>query len=369
MPITVGEITDFTGPSAPACIPMHHALEDLVRYYNDEGLIPGAKLRLISYDTRTDASRYTLAYDWCKERGANIMAAMITGSAETIRPFAERDKIPVASPAYSEAAVEPPGWVFVFCVPYKPQVKTLLKWLSENDWKGQGIPKLGHYDWEMPIGLEIEAGIKEYCQDHPDKFDYVGSFIAPMGSMSAAGEAAKLKDCDYVYGTMFEGSVIMKAFSLKGYHTQFIADSGSFGFYKFMVESVGWENLDGYITTMTAPWFDEDNAAVAFIKEVISRYHPGKSPEDMDGAYHGSLLLMYSMFEVLRQAVEKVGIENYDGQAFCDAAVKYSLQMEGFPQCYFTDTVRYLVHQCAIYRWSAEEKRLVRLTDWLPFVE
>ena len=86
--ITVGEITDFTGPSAPACIPMHHALEDLVRYYNDEGLIPGAKLRLISYDTRTDASRYTLAYDWCKERGANIMAAMITGSAETIRPFA-----------------------------------------------------------------------------------------------------------------------------------------------------------------------------------------------------------------------------------------------------------------------------------------
>jgi len=168
---------------------------------------------------------------------------------------------------------------------------------------------------------------------------------------------------------MFGGSVIIKAFSLKGYHTQFIADSGSFGFYKFMVESVGWENLDGYITTMTAPWFDEDNATVAFIKEVISRYHPGKSPEDMDGAYHGSLLLMYSMFEVLRQAVEKVGIENYDGQAFCDAAVKYSLQMEGFPQCYFTDTVRYLVHQCAIYRWSAEEKRLVRLTDWLPFVE
>jgi hypothetical protein len=67
--------------------------------------------------------------------------------------------------------------------------------------------------------------------------------------------------------------------------------------------------------------------------------------------------------------VEKVGTENVDGQAFCDEAVKYTLKYEGFPQCYFTDTVRYLVHQCAIYRWSAEENGLVKLTDWLPFVE
>jgi len=349
---------------------MHQAIQDLVKYYNDEELIPGAKLRLVSYDTRTDPSRYTLAYDWCKERGATIMLAMVTGSAQTIRPFAERDEIPVATPSYDEPAVEPPGWVFAFCAAFKPQVKTLLKWLNENHWDyKQGSPKLGHYDWEMPIALDTKDGIREYCQDHPDQFDYVGSFIAPMGSMSAAGEAGKLKDCDYVWGTMFGGAVIMKSFSDRGYHTQFIADSGSFGFYKFMVNRVGWETLDGYITTMTAPWFDEDNAAVAFIKEVISRYRPGKTPEDMDGAYHGSFLLMYSMFEVLRQAVEKVGAEDFDGQAFCDAAVKYSLQMEGFPQCYFTDTVRYLVHQCAIYRWSAEAQGLVKLTDWLPFGE
>jgi hypothetical protein len=368
--ITIGEITDFTGPSAPACIPMHQDMEDLVRYYNDEGLIPGAKLRLVSYDTRTDPARYALGYDWVKQKGAGLILAVVTGSAETIRPFAERDRIPIATVSYSEAAVEPPGWVFAFCAPFKPQVKTLLKWLSENNWDyTQGIPKLGHYDWEMPVGLEIEAGIKEYCQAHPDKFDYVGSFIAPMGSMSAAGEVEKLKDCDYVFGTMFEGSVIMKGFSLKGYHTQFIADSGSFGFYKFMVQSVGWENLDGYITTMVAPFWDEENAAVAFIKEVIGRYHPGKSPEDMGGAYHGAFFLLYSIFEIVRQAVEKVGADNFDGQAFCDAAVKYSLQYEGFPQCYFTDTVRYLEHECAIYKWSAASEGLIRLTDWLPFTE
>jgi hypothetical protein len=75
------------------------------------------------------------------------------------------------------------------------------------------------------------------------------------------------------------------------------------------------------------------------------------------------------MFEIVRQAVEKVGIENFDGQAFCDEAVKYSLQYEGFPQSYFTDTVRYLVHQCAIHKWSAASEGLIRLTDWLPFTE
>jgi hypothetical protein len=367
--ITIGEITDFTGVSAPATVPMHQSMVDLVRYYNDQGLIPGAKLRLVSYDTRTDAARFTVGYDWCKERGADITFTPVTGLAETIRPFAERDKIPVANPSYSEAAVEPPGWVFAFCAPFKAQVKTLLNWISEQWDYTERIPKLGHYTWNLPMGLEVKAGIEEYCQDNPDKFDYVGTVAAPLGSTSAAGEAEKLRGCDYVFGTGFMSSVIMKAFSAKGYHTQFIGDGTSFGFYNYIVNSVGWENLDGYIITMTASSFDEENAAVAFIKEVISRYHPGKSPEDIGGAYHGAFLLMYSMFEILRQAVEKVGVENFDGQAFCDAAVKYSLQIEGFPQCYFTDTVRYLVHQCAIYKWSAEVHGLVRLTDWLPLAE
>ncbi|MBL7119682.1 MAG: ABC transporter substrate-binding protein [Dehalococcoidia bacterium] len=369
--ITIGEITDLTGPSAPACIPMHRAMEDLVKYYNEEGLIPGAKLRLVTYDSHMDPARYVPGYDWLKERGADLILAAVTGAAETIRPFAEEDRIPIPTVAHSKAAVEPPGWVFVLTAPIPPQVKTLLKWLSENDWDydAQEIPKLGFYGWQEPISIGVDAAIKEYCQAYPDEYDYVGGFLAPVGSMTCSGEVEKLKDCDYVFGSMFMGAVLINEYCARGYDAQFIADSGSFGFYEFMVERAGWENLDGYITTMVAPCWDEENAAVAFIKEVVDRYHPGEGPEDMGGAYHGAFFMLLSIFEIVGQAVEEVGIEAFDGQAFYDAAAKFNMQYEGLPEYYFTDTERCLLHECAIYEWSAADEELVRLTDWLPLVE
>ncbi len=368
--ITIGFLTDFTGPGGPAIFPLYQSIEDLVKYYNEEGRIPGAKLRLVSYDTRMDPARYVPGYDWCRERGADLILTSLPGGSETIKPYAEKDRIPIVTYLYSEAAMEPPGWVFVISIPSKPEVKTLLKWVSENHWDDtQRIPKIGYYDWMQPEGIEIDAAIEEYCQAHPDEFDYVGASLTPVGTMSCGGEVEKLKDCDYIYAKNIQGSYFIKGYRDKGYDAQLLGGCSSFGFYEFLQESVGWENLDGYITTMIASWWGEENAAVAFIKEFIDRYHPGASPEDMGGSYYGGFLEGLSLFEVLRQAVEEVGIENFDGQAFCDTAVKFSLQLEGSPPLYFTDTERYLVHGCAVYEWSAEAEGMVRLTtDWLPLV-
>jgi len=370
--ITIGFLTDFTGPGGPAIALLYPVIEDLVKYYNEEGLIPGAKVRLVSYDTRMDPARYVPGYDWCRERGADLIFTTVPGGIETIKPFADRDGMPIFSYLYSEAMMEPPGaeWVFVFSVPSKLEVATLLEWVSENHWDyTQGIPKIGFYDWQQSDGIEREAAMKEYCQAHPDKFDYVGGFLTPAGTMSCAGEVEKLKDCDYIYAMSIQGAYFMKDYYDTGYDTRFLGSSTSFGFYEFFQKKVGWENLDGYIITMIAPWWGEENAAVTLIKEFIDRYHPGESPEDVGASYYGAFFETRSIFEILQQAVGEVGIENYDGQAFCDAAVKYSLQYEGLPQLYFTDTERYLIHGCAVYEWSGEAEGLVGLSDWLPLTE
>jgi hypothetical protein len=65
--ITIGEITDFTGPAAPAVTTIHYAREDVARYYNEKGLIPGVKIKLASWDTHYDASREVPGYDWVRE--------------------------------------------------------------------------------------------------------------------------------------------------------------------------------------------------------------------------------------------------------------------------------------------------------------
>ena len=370
--VTVGFLTDFTGPGGPAIAKLYPVIQDLVQYYNDEELIPDAKVRLISYDTAMDTAKYIPGYDWLKERGAKLIITSLPGGVETVKPFAGRDGLPIFSYLYDEAMMEPPGaeWVFSITTPSKLEGKTLLNWVSKSHWDyTQGVPKLGFYDWETSDGIDRQAAIEEYCQAHPDEFDLVGSFLVPSGTMSPTGEAQELKDCDYIFAINTQGAYFMKTYRDSGYHAQFLGACSTFGFYEFFKSMLGWEKLDGYITTMLLPWWDEENAAAVFIKEFIDRYHPGKSAEDMGASYYGAFFDTLAVFEILQQAVTDVGAANLSGQALHDAGVKYSLDQAGLPEYGFTDTVRYLVHGAAVYEWSAESEGLVRLSDWIPFIE
>jgi hypothetical protein len=67
--IHIGQLTDFTGAASPALKQITFITEDMIRYYNDEDVIRGVKLKLDAYDTEFDPSRYSLGYDWCKQKG------------------------------------------------------------------------------------------------------------------------------------------------------------------------------------------------------------------------------------------------------------------------------------------------------------
>ena len=71
----------------------------------------------------------------------------------------------------------------------------------------------------------------------------------------------------------------------------------------------------------------------------------------------------------MKQATEEVGAENFDGQAFYDAAVKYKTAWEGYPEWGFGETKRYLINDVQIFEWSAEADDLVRVSDWMPIVK
>ena len=52
--ITIGDLTDITGPGANALSLITMVLEDMVTYYNQQNLIPGVQLEVISYDGQFD---------------------------------------------------------------------------------------------------------------------------------------------------------------------------------------------------------------------------------------------------------------------------------------------------------------------------
>ena len=151
--ITIGELTDFTGSAAPAVKSIHYVIEDIAKYYNEENLIPGVKVKIAAYDTRLDPSRDLPGYDWCKEHGAKVVITLFPQNADALKAFAERDKVVIAAMNGSTATFEPPGWVFCSTTLSAWGMKTMLQWINETDWKGPGIPKLGLVAWDEPGGV------------------------------------------------------------------------------------------------------------------------------------------------------------------------------------------------------------------------
>ncbi|MBM3133075.1 MAG: ABC transporter substrate-binding protein, partial [Chloroflexi bacterium] len=91
--ITVGNLSDLTGPAAAAMTVINMALEDIVRYYNDEDLIPGIALKVVTYDGQYRPSNNIPGYEWLKERGADLIFSAVPGTPETLKPFVDSDRM------------------------------------------------------------------------------------------------------------------------------------------------------------------------------------------------------------------------------------------------------------------------------------
>ncbi|MBM4462724.1 MAG: ABC transporter substrate-binding protein [Chloroflexi bacterium] len=377
--ITIGEVTDLTGPAATAARWSHMTAVDIVRYWNDENLIPGVKLKLATWDERFDPSRDVPGYDWVRERGAKVIYSLVANFCESLKPFAERDKIVICASGATSPMIEPPGWVFAFSPTYAMDTKTLLQWLSENDWDySNGVPKIGLPAWNEPIATDMDKAIKGYCQDHPGKFDYVGAFLAPVGAVMWSSQVQKVRDCDYVVLTSGVHGSFVEQFRGAGYTTKFIGPMAVAAFRGFLVDMLGWDSpLDGMITTGVHPWWGEGDS-YPFIKlaeDILHRYHSASEANEIiyrgGCSYLGTGQTLWAILEVVKAAVEEVGAENFDGQAFYNAALEYKLSSpvwEGYPQWGFTQTKRYWQDDEMIYEWSAEARDLVRISDWVPLV-
>jgi len=376
--IRIGQITDLTGISSPALLPLNYAVEDAAKYYNEEGLIPGVEIKIITYNEMSDYSRDIPGYHWVRERGAQVIITLLPTTGEMLKTFSEMDKVPLVALGGSMSLVEPPGWQFWFNAPPSHEIRTLLKWVSENDWdwETKGPAKIGFAAWEAPYQIELKKTLEEYCQDHLEQFQWVGGYLVPIGTPTWAGEVEKLKECDYIVrgAIAISNGAFIKEFQARGYTTTFVGGSAMASHSGFLADMCGWEAIDGVLTTSVCPWWNEPSPIVDLAKALLDRYRPGEAGEMIHAGngYLGGVHNMLEILEIVRAAVEEVGAENFDSQAFYNAAMNYettgSLWEGYYPEWSFTETKRYLVDQVMIYEWSADAGDLVGVSDWLPFV-
>jgi hypothetical protein len=257
------------------------------------------------------------------------------------------------------------------------EMKTLMKWIWENHWnQSQGPAKIGLWGWGEPAIYTIQVAMEEYIADNSGQFTDGGTCIVPFGSIVTSSDPYKLKDCDYITLLGFPMASFIKAYQDVGYSgATFIDPSmGAASYRGYFVDLIGYERLDGTLTSNSSPFWSDDTPIVNLAKELLERYRPGQAEEVIYAglAYCGGVQNMVCTFQILINAIEAVGgAENFDGQAFYDAAVKFKTGgplFEGYPQWEFTDTKRYLVDSVIISEFSASAQDLVSISGWIPLV-
>lgn len=381
--IVIGNLTDLSGVGAPALEPMTWALEDMVKEINEEEPIPGVELKVLNFDTAFNPARFTSGYQWCKDRGAEVMVCVFSDASEVLKPLAKKDKVPILGMATTFPMIEPAEWVFAFSVPGRWSMWLMLDWIyrqwdADGKYDSVGKPTLASTGWDDGWGRDQEQGASEYCAAYPGRFDYVYGKLAPVGALEWPAEVAALKDVDYINlcatGSL-QPATFAKQYREAGGTGTFISTESPTAYLGYIVDYAGWDAVDGSLNTQGWGWWTldpTDYPDVKYVKDVLYKNH---SESVADSAVHagmgylgGGAMQQFALQTILA-AIEEVGAENFDGQAYYDTAIDYMVDWSG-TQRGFTADRRYVADEMLVLRWNGETEDLELASDgWEPVLK
>jgi len=360
--ITIGNLTDVTGPSSNAMSIIDMAFDDLVRHYNENNIIPSVKLKVIQYDGQMDPSKFIPGYEWLKEKGADLIYTAVPSVALTLEPLVNDDEIIMFAMAPDKAAIEPPGYVFCTGPLADHEVLTLLKWIAENDWDYQtnGPAKIGGASWDEPRGQAAINAMEQYAELHPDQFEFVGGYLTNF-SFTWGPEVEALKDCDYLYPPGIMSSFV-KEYRIAGHSAKLFGAGAHFAFLNMIDDAELWDEIDGMLVAAPNSYWNEEDEIINLTKQLLNENHPDEAEKIMRmGWTYTSMSSNYAMLDIIARAIESSGPANFDTHALFETANSYTLMVEGVPRFSYDETKRYPYNYFGIYEAQAAEEDLLRI--------
>ncbi|NQT74425.1 MAG: ABC transporter substrate-binding protein [Chloroflexi bacterium] len=369
--ITIGNLTDLTGIAANAMAPITMALEDTIDYYNENNLIPGVELVVITYDGQTNPDRDTPGYELLRENGADLIFTPVPATPVSLKPRVDSDEVVLFALSANIDELLPPGYVFNLGVIPQYDSYTLLKWIAENDWDYQtkGPAKVGGAAWEESYSGEFLAGLEDYCSAHPDQFEWEGGYLTHF-SMNWQAEVEALKDCDYVYPGFVMKSFVEQYRSAGYTEAKFIGSDTQTALMGMVDEAELWEEIDGMLFLRFSRWWNEEGEMVNRAKQLLYEYHPNDAETIIrSGNGYLATTMVYAILSIIADAAEAVGPQNLDSQAIYDAATSFVLTSDGVHRLSFGEEKRDATDSYAMYEARAAEEDIFRLQDeWYPTV-
>ena len=368
--IRIGVISDKTGASANVMQMVDSALDDLVAYFNAEELIPGVTLEVIYYDGQYQPANDIPGYERLKEQGADIIFANLSNTAVTLKPRADSDEIPVFSLFASEAAIDPPGWVFCMNVPISTYAWTMLQWIAENDWDWQtlGPARVGGAGWTGPLWEEIQKGAETYCAAHSEQFEWEGGYLTDF-AMTWGTEVEALKDCDYVIPPGVGLVTFAREYHKAEGKAKFICFESQAAVLGMAIQAAGWDALDGSLFALPNRWWNEDAELSNLANRLLNENHPesADSIRNSGASYIGGITEWYGVLMVVAETVDRVGAQNFASQSLYDTITSFSMAFDDCPEWGFDEEKRTSWNYVGIYELSGTDQDLMRRDpDWYP---
>jgi len=319
--VKVGFSICYTGVAAEKGRPMGNGKLDCMRYINDElGGAAGNEIEVVWRDNQYDAAKATTIINELMGAGCLLFttnsSAMMMASAET----ANRNAFPGFAVFSAPALTNPPQHIYAQMPDYGDDWAAFAQYYLDNIWEGEGSPKMalhllnnttGYGARDAALLLADEMGIEIVATE-----EHTATTISEMESLTRI--KALEPDVLYISSTPQPTSIIVQnAVDLEMYPGMTIG-CGHASFTSVLVELAGTDAEGVYGVYPTVDWGD-DVPAMAKMTEYCQLYHP-EDYGNMD--YITSWAEGLIVAEILRLAIENVGIDNLTPQAVEEYGIK-----------------------------------------------
>lgn len=374
--VTIGNLTDMTGPASFAMTVVNTALDDIVRHANDENLIPGVELKVEHYDTQYNPANDIPGYEFLKEKGVDLIVAGLPNTPITLQTRVNDDEMVFLAMSADQKSFSPPGYGFSLNSSTGDKTKAILKWVAENDWdyETNGPAEIGIVAWGTSYFTEQEIAAKEYVDAHPEQFEWGGGYFTDI-SFTFSAEVDATKDFDYLLPPGAAISQFVEQYRQGNGKAKFLmTDAHHPGMGKFTAAGT-WDMIDGSYFIVPHRWWGEDATLTNLAEQLLTEhYGEGRLNEYMGdgGAYIGSFHQLYPLIDMIKDTVENVGTENFSTQALYETLQEFSTDYggAGYEPWGYSETDRFSYDYETVYMADSDNQTLVRVDEeWFLITE
>ena len=352
------------------------ALDDIVRYANDENLIPGVELEVEHYDTQYNPGKDIPGYEFLREKGVDVIVAGLPNTPITLESYVNDDQMVFIAMSADEESFSPPGYGFSLNSSTGDKTKAILKWVAENDWdyETNGPAEIGIVAWGTTYFTEQEAAAKEYVDEHPEQFEWGGGYFTDI-AFTFGPEVNATKDFDYILPPGAPLPNFVEEYRQANGTAKFLmTDAHHTNLGKLTAAGI-WDMIDGSYFIVPHRWWGEDAELVNLAEQLLTEYHgEGKLNEYIEdgGAYVGSFHQLYALIDMIKATVENVGVENFSTQALYETLQGFTTEYggAGYEPWGYSETDRFSYEYETVYIADSNTKNLVRVDEeWFPIGE